>query len=154
MILAAGRGERLAPLTDSVPKPSSGRRSTLIERHVARLVAAGCADIVVNVAHLRWPSKRVSATGCAYGRAASANSRETGRRARDGGGIARALAPAGPPHPSWSSTPHLDRLRVRQPLRSTGARPPDPGPNPPHLPHGDFELEAGRVRRRAQHRWT
>jgi MurNAc alpha-1-phosphate uridylyltransferase len=53
LILAAGRGERMRPLSDTVPKPLlevGGRR--LIEWQIARLAAAGIRDIVINVAHL------------------------------------------------------------------------------------------------------
>ena len=53
MILAAGRGERMRPLTDSLPKPllQAGGRS-LIGWHLQRLAAAGFHDVVVNYAHL------------------------------------------------------------------------------------------------------
>ncbi|KFZ36935.1 mannose-1-phosphate guanylyltransferase [Shewanella mangrovi] len=53
MILAAGRGERLRPLTDTVPKPLvkvAGK--PLIEYHIERLAAAGIVDIVINCAWL------------------------------------------------------------------------------------------------------
>ena len=53
LILAAGRGERLRPLTDALPKPllrAGGRH--LIEWQVERLARAGFTDLVVNHAHL------------------------------------------------------------------------------------------------------
>ena len=53
MILAAGRGERLRPLTDSIPKPLveiAGQ--TLLGRHLERLAQAGFARVVINVSHL------------------------------------------------------------------------------------------------------
>ena len=53
MILAAGEGLRMRPLTDVKPKPLlevAGR--PLIEHHMARLSAAGFSEIVVNVSHL------------------------------------------------------------------------------------------------------
>ena len=53
MILAAGRGERLAPLTDTLPKPliKVGQRR-LIDYHLDALVAAGVNQIIINIAHL------------------------------------------------------------------------------------------------------
>jgi MurNAc alpha-1-phosphate uridylyltransferase len=53
MILAAGRGERLRPLTDSVPKPlvNAGGRP-LITWHLERIAATGIREVVVNVSHL------------------------------------------------------------------------------------------------------
>ena len=59
LILAAGRGERMRPLTDATPKPllaAGGRR--LIEWQIAALVRAGLRDVVINTAHLapRFPA--------------------------------------------------------------------------------------------------
>jgi len=68
MILAAGRGERMRPLTDTCPKPllpAGGQ--PLIAWHVRRLVAAGIPDIIVNHA---WLGARIEAElgdGRAYG---------------------------------------------------------------------------------------
>lgn len=53
MILAAGRGERMRPLTDHTPKPLllvGGR--PLIEYHLHRLALAGVSEVVINTAHL------------------------------------------------------------------------------------------------------
>jgi len=53
MILAAGRGERLRPLTEHTPKPLvEAGGETLLGRHLARLASAGFAQAVVNVSHL------------------------------------------------------------------------------------------------------
>src|SRR5260370_35174460 len=53
MILAAGRGERMRPLTDVTPKPLipvAGR--SMLDRAMARLGEHGVSDVVVNVYHL------------------------------------------------------------------------------------------------------
>lgn len=53
MILAAGRGERLRPLTDHTPKPLiSVQGKPLIVHHIERLAKAGITDIVINLNHL------------------------------------------------------------------------------------------------------
>lgn len=53
MILAAGRGERLRPLTDSTPKPllKVGEKS-LIEYHLYKLAQAGIKEVIINIAWL------------------------------------------------------------------------------------------------------
>ncbi len=53
MILAAGRGERMRPLTEHTPKPllKVGGKS-LIEYHLERLVSAGVKEVVINIAYL------------------------------------------------------------------------------------------------------
>ncbi|MEW8561122.1 MAG: sugar phosphate nucleotidyltransferase, partial [Candidatus Thiodiazotropha sp.] len=53
MILAAGRGERMRPITDKLPKPLlpvAGK--PLIVHHIERLAQAGFRELVINHAHL------------------------------------------------------------------------------------------------------
>ena len=53
MILAAGRGERMRPLTDHLPKPLvEVQNKPLIVHHIERLAAAGVEEIIINHAHL------------------------------------------------------------------------------------------------------
>ena len=91
MILAAGRGERMRPLTDRLPKPllEVGGRS-LIEWHLLALARAGITDIVVN---LSWQGARIPAAlgdGARFG--VSLRYSEEGPVALEtGGGIFRAL---------------------------------------------------------------
>jgi MurNAc alpha-1-phosphate uridylyltransferase len=68
MILAAGRGERMRPLTDCMPKPLlevGGER--LIERHLKRLAAAGCTNIVINLSWLGAQIRSYVGNGQRYG---------------------------------------------------------------------------------------
>jgi N-acetyl-alpha-D-muramate 1-phosphate uridylyltransferase len=68
MILAAGRGERMRPLTDAVPKPllSAGGKS-LIEYHLENLGQAGFDEIVINHAHLGQMIEAALGNGERYG---------------------------------------------------------------------------------------
>ncbi|MEZ5481258.1 MAG: sugar phosphate nucleotidyltransferase [Porticoccaceae bacterium] len=62
MILAAGLGERLRPLTDTTPKPLlEVNGKPLIQHHVEKLAAAGVKDIVINTSWLAEKLKRFSA---------------------------------------------------------------------------------------------
>ena len=68
MIFAAGRGERMRPLTDTCPKPLlKVRGRPLIEWHVLNLVRAGITDIVVNHAHLGGLIEQALGDGTRYG---------------------------------------------------------------------------------------
>ena len=68
LILAAGRGERLRPLTDTRPKPllEAGGRA-LIEWQVERLVRAGFTDLVVNYAHMGAMIEAALGDGARFG---------------------------------------------------------------------------------------
>ena len=55
MILAAGRGERMRPLSDTLPKPLLHvKGKALIEWHIERLVQNGFNEIIINIAHLGY----------------------------------------------------------------------------------------------------
>ena len=91
MILAAGRGERLRPMTDTMPKPMLPvRGQPLIERHVIALARAGVERIVINLA---WLGARISeylGDGARYG-VTIVYSEERPRALETAGGIFRAL---------------------------------------------------------------
>lgn len=91
MILAAGRGERLRPMTDGIPKSlvEVGGKS-LLERHLDRLRAAGIREVVIN---LGWLGDRIVervGTGRRYGLEVH-YSDERGDVLETGGGIHKAL---------------------------------------------------------------
>jgi N-acetyl-alpha-D-muramate 1-phosphate uridylyltransferase len=68
MILAAGRGERMRPLTDSVPKPLLKANDTyLILLNILNLHKAGVTDLVVNVAHLAMQIVQALGDGSQHG---------------------------------------------------------------------------------------
>ena len=91
MILAAGRGQRLAPLTDKVPKPLIDiGGQTLIERHLSALSTAGFKDIVVNVSYL-GPLIEEHINEKPFPELSVTFSRESDEPLETGGGILKAL---------------------------------------------------------------
>jgi MurNAc alpha-1-phosphate uridylyltransferase len=147
MILAAGRGERLAPLTSTVPKPLLEiGGTTLIERHIVRLVQAGLRELVVNVSHLAECIEEHLGDGHRYG-ADILYSREPDGPLETGGGIARALAQLGDAPflvvnaDIWTDYP-FDKVPY---LRSDSSAHLVVVPNPPHHPAGDFDYRGGKL---------
>jgi len=68
MILAAGRGSRLRPLTNKIPKPLvKVGNSTLIEHHIKKCVASGFDSLVINTAHLGNQIKQHLGDGSRFG---------------------------------------------------------------------------------------
>ncbi len=68
MILAAGRGRRMRPLTDHLPKPLlKVNDKSLIEYHIENLVAAGVSDLIINHAWLGEKIKAQLGNGSIYG---------------------------------------------------------------------------------------
>jgi MurNAc alpha-1-phosphate uridylyltransferase len=91
MILAAGRGERMRPLTDTTPKPMlKVADQPLIERNVNALVGAGIRRIVINLAWLGTQIRDYLGDGTRYG-AVIHYSEEAPRALQPAGGIFRAL---------------------------------------------------------------
>ena len=156
MILAAGRGERMRPLTDVLPKPllAAGGKP-LIVWHIERLVAAGIRDIVINHAWLGDKLVAALGDGSAHGArirySAEASALETA------GGIANALPllAADPDRAepflvvsgdTWCDFDYGRAHTIGQQMRAARL-----GcwlvmvPNPPHHAAGDFALAGGRV---------
>ena len=68
MVLAAGRGERMRPITDTLPKPLvpvAGK--PLIGYHLSRLAAAGVSEVVVNLSWLGEKIRAALGDGREYG---------------------------------------------------------------------------------------
>lgn len=94
LILAAGRGERMRPLTDGTPKPLiEVRGKRLIEWHLEALARAGVREVVVNTAWLEEQFPAALGDGARYGVAItySLEGRDHGGALETAGGIAKAL---------------------------------------------------------------
>ncbi len=155
MILAAGRGERMRPLTDATPKPlleAAGR--ALIEYHIEALSAAGIDELVINHAHLGAQLVERLGDGRRYGVHIRYSAEPEGAL-ETGGGIKHALPLLGREPflvvngDIWTDYPYT-------------CQPPGPGrlahlvlvDNPPHHPTGDFSLYNGEVSDEGEHRLT
>jgi MurNAc alpha-1-phosphate uridylyltransferase len=129
MILAAGRGERMRPLTDTLPKPLLRiRGKPLIERHIERLAQAGIERIVINLAWLGWMIRDYLGDGSRHG-VSIRYSEESPHPLETAGGIFRALpllTDYGFERVSLGEERDAHLVLV---------------PNPPQHPRGDFGLE-------------
>ena len=155
MILAAGRGERMRPLTDHTPKPllvAGGK--PLIVWHLERLAADGFRDIVINHAHLGSQIEQALEDGSRWGLHIQYSPEPPGAL-ETAGGIAAALPLLGDqPFLVVNGDVWCD-MDFGRFLGSTapGTRPPCGATgahlvmvaNPAHHAGGDFSLEGGRV---------
>jgi MurNAc alpha-1-phosphate uridylyltransferase len=144
MLLAAGRGERMRPLTDATPKPllEAGGKP-LIVWQLERLAAAGVTDVVVNLSWLGESIAQALGDGSRYG-VRIAWSREPWPALETGGGIFQAL-------PLLGGDPFLlvnGDVFTDFDLRALRLKRGDLAQlvlveNPPQHPRGDFWLAAG-----------
>jgi MurNAc alpha-1-phosphate uridylyltransferase len=149
MILAAGRGERMRPLTDATPKAllRVGGQA-LIERHVHALACAGITELVINHAHLGDRIVQALGDGTAWG-VHIAYSAETGAALETGGGIFRALPLLGSaPFVAVNADIWTDYDFAALPREPEGLAHLVMVDNPPQHPGGDFSLAAGRLAQR------
>ena len=150
MILAAGRGERMRPLTDHTPKPLlpvGGK--PLIAWHLERLARAGLREVVINHAHLGAQIEAALGDGARWGLSIRYSPEPEGAL-ETAGGIANALpllandAPFlvinGDIYCDWDVTRAADVLATKGLAHLVLV------PNPPHHARGDFLLADGEVR--------
>ncbi|MEO8991413.1 MAG: N-acetylmuramate alpha-1-phosphate uridylyltransferase MurU [Nitrosospira sp.] len=160
MILAAGRGQRMRPLTDTLPKPllRVGNKA-LIEYQLESLGRAGFTDVVINHAHLGHMIEAAIGNGDRYG----VNIRYSREPValETAGGIAQALPLLRPERENRENQPFLavnadifceiDFSLLLPVLRHMQASPDGDlahlvlVDNPQHHPEGDFTLDSGRV---------
>jgi MurNAc alpha-1-phosphate uridylyltransferase len=169
MIFAAGRGERMRPLTDTCPKPLlKVRGRPLITWHVLNLVRAGIVDIVINHAHLGHMIEEELGDGSNYG-ARIVYSHEP-KALETAGGIVNALHLLGnEPFLAVSGdiyAPYFDFSQVLDVLPETDAigQPLAADqrdvawlyltPNPWHNPEGDFALDLYTLANEGDPKWN
>ena len=155
MILAAGRGERMRPLTDHTPKPllEAGGKP-LIQHHVEALRKAGIDELVINHAHLGDRIVEYLGDGERFG-VRIRYSPEPPGALETGGGIKRAL-------PFLGSAPFLvinADIWTDYPYAELHGRPQGLAhlvlvENPPHNPDGDFQLNGQAVSSDGEPRFT
>lgn len=162
MILAAGRGERMRPLTDSCPKPLLRVRGRpLLGWHLDALGAAGFEDVVVNTA---WLGEQIEAHyGARSGNVRlhySHEGRDFGGALETAGGIARALPLLQDAFWLVAGDVYMPEFRFSRAALQRFAQGGQLAhlflvPNPPHNPKGDFGLAAdGRALNGAELRYT
>jgi MurNAc alpha-1-phosphate uridylyltransferase len=147
MILAAGLGTRMRPLTDDLPKPllmAGGR--PLLEYHLRALVRAGIRRVVINHSRQGRKIEAACGDGAAFGLCIE-YSPEGESPLDTGGGIRRALPLLGPePFAVVNGDIWTDFDFAALPWRPAGLAHLVLVANPAHHPRGDFALDRGRVR--------
>jgi MurNAc alpha-1-phosphate uridylyltransferase len=172
MILAAGRGERMRPLTDDCPKPLLPvRGKPLMQYHIEALGRAGCPEVVVNTAWLgERIEQRFGGGGPVPGRPADAptwprityshEGRDFGGALETAGGIARALPLLAEVFWLVGGDVYVPQFEFRPEALAYFAASGKLAhlvlvPNPPHNPKGDFGLRPdGTALNQAEQRYT
>lgn len=169
MIFAAGRGERMRPLTDTCPKPLlKVRGRPLIVWHILNLVRAGITDIVINHAHLGHMIEESLGNGAQFG--ASIVYSPEGTALETAGGVAKARHLLGDaPFVAVAADiycPHFDFDAVKTALVDNDVwgnpLPADKRDiawlylvkNPAHHPKGDFALNSFSIANDGEQRHT
>jgi MurNAc alpha-1-phosphate uridylyltransferase len=156
MILAAGRGERMRPLTDVTPKPllEVGGKP-LIGHHLMALEKAGFAEVIINLSHLGEQIRAALGDGLGYGLHLT-YSEEGEPPLETAGAIVKVRsqlkdAPFLVINGDIFTDYPLERLHAMQP---SGLAHLVLVPNPEQHPEGDFALESNRIRNEGPKRHT
>jgi len=169
MLFAAGRGERMRPLTDNCPKPLlTVRGRPLIVWHIVNLVRAGITEIVINHAHLGHMIEEALGDGSQFG--ATIHYSPEGTALETAGGVAKARHLLGEePFVAVAADiycPHFDFSQVKDVLENNDVwgNPHDVTKrdiawlylvkNPSHHPEGDFALNLFTVSNEGMPRYT
>jgi len=156
MILAAGRGERMRPLTDVLPKPLlEVHGKALIVWHLEKLALAGFKDIIINIAHLGYKIPETLGCGLRWGVNIIYSDEQESGALESAGGIIKAL-------PLLGNEPFLvlngdifcdyefdANFNLGNNLAHLILV-----PNPAHNPNGDFGLKNACVLNDDNKKWT
>jgi MurNAc alpha-1-phosphate uridylyltransferase len=156
MLLAAGRGERMRPLTDHTPKPLLPvADKPLIVWHLELLAAAGVQKVIINLAHLGHQIEERLGNGSQWGLQIYYSQEGQGQALETGGGICKAL-------PLLGDSPFIvingdvftefDYTNLKLPEGSLAHLILVDNPN--HNPEGDFCLTGNKVQSRGSSKLT
>ena len=147
MILAAGRGERLRPLTDTTPKSLLDvRGQSLLERHLLNIRNAGIETVVINLGWLGADIVRRLGSGARHGLQVI-YSQEGDNVLETGGGIHKALPLLGSdPFLVLNADIYTDMPVPRIELAADVLGHLVMVPTPAYRDHGDFDLQDGLIR--------
>lgn len=142
MILAAGRGERMRPLSDELPKPLlKVKGKALIVYHIEKLASAGFKEIVINIAHLGFKIPQLLGDGSRWDVNISYSDEQEDGALESAGGIKKALRLLGDEtflvvngdvYCDYNFNPNFKLNGKKAHLILV--------PNPEHNPKGDFGL--------------
>ncbi len=156
MILAAGRGERMRPLTDILPKPLiEVRGKALIVWHLEKLAKNGFNEVVINIAHLGYKIPEFLGDGSKWGIKISYSDEQKSGALESAGGIKKALPLLGDKpflvlngdifcEYEFESSFELDEKKAHLILV----------PNPKHNIKGDFGIQEGVLSNQAVQMYT
>jgi MurNAc alpha-1-phosphate uridylyltransferase len=156
MILSAGRGERMKPLTDTLPKPLlEVRGKALIVWHLERLASCGFKEIIINIAHLGYKIPEALSDGSRWGLNIRYSDEQKEGALESAGGIVKALPLLGDEtflvvngdiFCDYNFNAHFDLEEKLAHLILV--------PNPEHNPTGDFGLNETSVLNESQIKYT
>jgi len=157
MILAAGLGTRMRPLTDRIPKPLLEVGGIpLIVWHIENLAHVGFGEIVINIAHLGYQIPEALGDGSQWGvRLRYSDEQEEGAL-ESAGGIVKALPLLGKETflvvngDVWCDYPFDPGKRLDEGILAHLVL----VPNPQHNPRGDFALRDGRAEAEGEEKYT
>ena len=146
IILAAGRGERMRPLTDTLPKPLLEVHSKpLIVWHIEKLAQNGFKEIVINIAHLGYKIPEYLGDGSKWGVKLLYSDEQSTEALESAGGIKKALPLLGKDTflvvngDIYCEYEFDAYFKLQKDIKAHLIL----VPNPPHNPKGDFGVEDG-----------